>query len=358
MKKILLIIITSFLFLTIAYAEESLDISSNIKIKYKWYKEEIIDSKYYQINSVLDGYIEDKKNISYGNFSNYNENNCFLSRANYEAEYKPIYKYNLIIDTKTIKLSGISQDKIKEIKIYSNMSELEYIINSSTNNSVIISLNNFISTSDIWFYIDTDYEYDITLGTDTTFSWITLYKHVSNHEKVLIPDKTWIVSESHYVNNTDTTSLNDTYFRTMISKNYLCRVRPILTYRYKLEKKYYDDEYHEYVEGYLPDINDYIIEYTGAIPTKTVEITKTEIETIIKKIPETKYVYLENEEQVENIDEEIEENKCEKEIETKYITNNVVKEVKQTPKKIYYVISILSIITILEFIIIKKSRLK
>ena len=103
------------------------------------------------------------------------------------------------------------------------------------------------------------------------------------------------------------------------------------------------------------------IEYQKELPTKTINITRVDKEIV----PIKEYIYLDN--NISNDKESIEDTqdnnqeKClpgknGKVIETKYIENEVIKEVYKVPKYIYLIILLLIITIILMFILKNKKN--
>lgn len=358
MKKIIFVL---FLVLNISkvYANETINITDDVEVKYKWYKEEIIDELYHKKGEDLEGYLEDTKKIKSGlYYTVWDGKYCTYSEDDYYIERDIMYEYNNVENSMYIKLEKIDYQEIKKIQIFYKNKELEYNIIQNNNEQIIIKLNKYYETNYLWFYIDTEKEYDITLAYGKDFNRKTISKHIKN-EKLLVPDKSWINEETKYVTTRNGIYIeNDDFLKLFTSIN-LCRVKEKLTYRYKINKVYYDDNYHSYIEGYLPDYNDYIIEYNSELPTDIVEITKT----IVDKQKE--YIYIENEKnkltttvQEDNKENILNQNECNKPntvIETKYIENDIIKKIYKIPKKIYLLITILLLIITIQTIRLKKK---
>ena len=113
------------------------------------------------------------------------------------------------------------------------------------------------------------------------------------------------------------------------------------------------------MEGYIPDLNDYYIEYNGEFPTKLVNITNT----VKEIVPIKEYIYVSsnnennNNENNENNHKDIQTSQ-DKIVKTKYIENEVIKKVDVIPKKIYIVIIILAMLSVIEFIILIKKKVE
>ena len=148
---------------------------------------------------------------------------------------------------------------------------------------------------EITFYIKGDNEYKISLYASSNFNNPVISKSVIN-EELLMPDKTWLTNNTKFIEYTAQIEYRDSdlitrvtrydlcRFFKVLSENYVCREREIMTYRYNVEKEYYDDNYHINVEGYIKDINDYRYFYNLKPITNIIEVPK---ENIIKEYCET-----------------------------------------------------------------------
>lgn len=350
----LVIIILSFiLFIENINAEETIDITNNSQIKYKWYKNEKIDGRYYIKGEKLDGYLEDLHNIKYGKFTDWDYKYCGYSTDKYIKEYHTDRAYKKVIGTSYIKLNNFNKNNFK-IHIYNNRKEVEYKTIKSDDSEIIIALDKSYDTENLFFYIKTDQSYDIHLSYIFSFTMNALYKHIENTEntEILIPDKTWIYDKTIYVNELTEQNIPNNDFRKLERIRQTCRVKEIQTYRYKINKKYYDDKYHSYIMDYQPDLKDYVIEYNGKLPVKIETITNTVKEEKIKPIKE--FIYMEKNNSA-NQDNNIKKNEPLKP-KIKYIENDIIKEVKSTSKTIYLIILILLLIIIVEFILLFKKN--
>lgn len=359
--KLLTIILSCMLFLNNIYASTNSknDITANTTIKYKWYIEEQIDGKYHHIGENLPDYIEDSSDITYGNYTNWNSKYCDYSKDKYLIDEKiERWRYKKVRPVNFIILENLQTEE--KIRVFSKNQELEYTKKEISENKIILTLKTNYDVDKLWFYIKTDKEYDITLTAYENIDLPSLSKHVQN-SSILFPDETWINSTNIYVDSYVGSYEEENAFNELIQTYNTCRVREIKTYRYKVERKYYDENYHEYIEGYIPDTQDYIVEYNGDFPTNIIEITKTEFQ------PVNKYIYIEPENSnklatKENIKEEVEveeqtSNNCiihqDKVIEKiKYVD----KETYKVPKKIYILIIILILVIILQTIKLIKRK--
>ena len=157
---------------------------------------------------------------------------------------------------------------------------------------------------------------------------------------------------------TDETSLTK-----KIGQYQICKSTEIVAYKYKIEREYYDDDYHAYVEGYIKDEDDYKLFYKEEPIINTVEITKEITKEKIVKQPQIQYVYLPSKNEIQKLDSskdkenEITENKeCTPQIKTQIKTEikTIEKEMIKTPKRVYIIIAILILLIILQLRKIKK----
>lgn len=335
-------------------ANEKIDITNNSTIKYKWYIEEKNEGKYYPKGEKLEGYYEDIDNINYGPQTEWSTKYCQYSREKYDVEMDIDRVYKKVIDTRYIKIIGAQFTE--NIKIFTNTNQISYSIIKKTNNETIIDLKKLYEVGKLWFYLEEPQEFDIYLAFNDYFTSMSLYKHIVN-ERLVIPDKTWIYEKTGYGNlyTHETKTNND--FLTYTGQRVRCRVREIQTYRYKINKVYYDNQYHEKIKDYLPDYENYLIEYTGSLPTNTINITKT----IKEIVPIKEYIYIDELENTESNHNDENKDTClaKEVVKTKYIENEVIKKVKVVPKIMYLIISLLVlIITMLIIKLVKKCRLK
>ena len=359
-KKKIILIFAIFIFSTSLTKVESstdLDITNDTTIKYKWYIEEKVEGMYYPKGESLEGYYEDINDIKYGKESDLDEKYCQYSRDKYVVTMDVERIYKKIIDAQYVKIIGISEDT--NIRIFANTTEINYSIRKMGTDEIIIDLNRYYELGILWFYIESEESFDMYLAFDERFTMISIYKHIEN-TKIIIPDETWIYKNSTYATMYTHENKNNNAFLTYTGQRAKCRAKEIQTYRYKIKRKYYDDQYYEYLNDYIPDYKNYIIEYNGELPTNTINITKT----IKEIVPIKEYIYLEttenqqlNNQETNNITTE----KCEstEKTKTKYIETEVIKEKEVIPSKIYYLIIILFlIILILLLTNIRKKSIK
>lgn len=340
MKKILISLLLIFTIpVNLAKAEELPDITSDVEIRYKWYKE-VIKGDYYPKREQLDGYFEDNSKIKYGNLSSWSEENCNLPNEYYMKEYDFYNIYKKVVNVRYIKLENFTFDN--NIEIYQNNSKIDYLLISSDDN-VVIDLKNGYFAETLSFHIKYEKDYKISLYREKYLNQVVLAKNVLRDE-LLIPDETWIVNTTPFETYYTSDVHKETGLTKKIKQYQVCRYREMYAYKYKIEKEYYDDNYHFNIDGYIKDINDYQIIYKGIPITNTIKITE---EKIIKE-PQIKYVYIQNEDNLKESDSSTKID-CPQQIQTK--VEYLEKKEFKVPKKVYAIIILMSIIII--FLLVK-----
>lgn len=343
----LLIIITSFNYVN---AEEYQDVTDDIEIRYKWYKE-IIGEKgdYYPLKEVNENDKLDLTNIKYVSNNVSNPDYCSLSSEYYLIHKEYIREYQKIQDASYVLIENISPDT--DIQIYHNNQPTNFRIMSTENNQIKINLNKPYSCGKLLFYVDSDEKYKISLYTDLIFKKIVLSKELEN-TKISTPDETWITKKTKFYNYTVTSELEEDDFTKLKSEQLTCKYSEKYVYKYEVTKEYYDDDYHLNIDGYIKDENDYRFFYKGEpiTITNTIEVIQ---EKIIKE-PQIEYVYIENENNREK-DDSSQETGCLIETKTEIKRQIIEKEIFKIPKKIYIIIFLLIILVLLLIIkLIKK----
>lgn len=268
MKKIILILMLIIIIILPVEAEELPDITNDIEIRTKWYKEKEI-GKYHPKGDDLLGYMENPEKIKYSEYSTYSDAYCLLPEENNLIYKQRLYKYKYVSYTQYITLTNFEYSD--NVFIFYQGNKQSYEVISNENNKVVLKLPLPVSTEYLLFFIDYEGTYNITLYFDEALSIIALSKDI-NREKVLIPDRTWLSDNTYYRTGTSSTNIINSNLITHIGTTDTCRYQKIYTYRYKIEKEYYDNEYHNYIEGYLPDMNEIKVYYKGKELIKTVEV--------------------------------------------------------------------------------------
>jgi len=347
--KIFLVIILSIKIVSaeeIEKVEELKDITDNVEIRYKWYKEKVFGD-YYPLKEENEGYFVDVKKIKAGSVSTWDTGKCSLPKNHYFVEYAFRMTYESVQSIKYVEIKNITFND--NIKVYYNNQLLNYRIVTNKENQIVIDLEDKYRADTLIFYIDTDKEYQITLYSDKYLTSPVLSKQVSSNYP-LIPDETWKLPTTPYENHYTTIEFKETTLTKKKKQQQICRATEILAYKYKIEREYYDNDYHTYVEGYIKDEDDYKIFYKEEPIINTIEIIKEITKEKIVKEPEIKYIYLPSKNEIQKFDssknkenEKQQKTECTPQIKTKVKTEikTVEKEILKTPKKIYMIIAIL-----------------
>ena len=345
MKKVFIITLS---ILSFSHTVLAVNINDNIEIKYRWYKETISDGFYYPKKSKLPDYLEDKNNIKYSNYTEWNEDYCNYSKENYLIEEKEITTYEKLVKTKYVKMLPMNPNDcldtncFSEILVFSGKNSIGYKVIQNTPDCKTLELYDAIDIDDLWFHVNTNINYFIYTTDDINKPFSNLGYGLNPTYKIIIPFSNWILAHARYSNEQTEDNLSPSPFIKNIQRKKVCRVREKNTYRYKIEKEYYDDNYYSYIEGYLPDINDYSITYNSSNYS---DENNQDINTKIE------YIYINNEEEVlPNIENKTIQNTNEKQ---------VIYKTEYTPKipyKILIIILLLFIIIIIESIIILAKK--
>lgn len=280
MKKYIFIILTSLIFFitstvsAVVYDEwtEEKENDENLvyetKTLYKWYKEEK-RGEYLLYDIVLDKYpYNDLNDTIYSEYSNWLEN-CPASEYR-KIEYKDIYNYKTVKKINYIKIENISKNnKIEDIIIKSHDKRINFTLEEK-NEKYIEKDNYFYTTAYAIFKLEEECDANklyLSLKTKENYQIFSVYfynnlkedytlskKHVFTGLDYNI-DKTWLNENNPnlYTNILKQENVIENDFTYIISKDKVCRYQDILTYHYDIIKQYYDDEYHENVEGYKKD---------------------------------------------------------------------------------------------------------
>lgn len=307
------------------------------------------DGKYYPLKDITSTDKIDKNNIKYvGAGNTYSKENCSLPPEFYSIEKNTLREYKTTYDASYVLIENINYDN--NVKIYHDNKIINFSIISTEDNKVKINLNKPYLSDTLLFYIDSDEEYTITLYMDLSFNKEIVSKKITN-EKISIPDSTWITENTQFRTIITYGKIDETSITKLKSETTTCSYKEKYVYKYEVKREYYDDNYYSNIEGYIKDINDYKIYYKGKPIVNAVEIIKEKT----VEIPQIEYIYTENKMQENDSSQktECQETKtAEKIIETK--TEIVEKKISEIPKKVYVIISVLSMIIIL--LIIKLYR--
>ena len=325
------------------------DITNQVDIKYKWYKQTKETGFYYPKKDKLPDYLEDELDFKYGEYSDWNILYCSYSKENYLIEEKEITTYDKLVKTKYVKLSinyGYNCPEMtcfNDIRVFSGKKSVNFNIIKKDPDLKILELYEPIDITDLWFYISTDVNYFIYATDDIRNIHNNLGYGVNGKasDKIIIPYKNWLLTNARYYSEQTDEIVNESPFIKNIVKTKTCRVREINTYRYKIRKEYYDNLYHSYIENYFPDINDHYVTYNDNYhQDDPPQITASEKEYV--------YVSAKNEEQ------NLSDNEYQCINQGKIIYKQ--KFLNKIPRYIYSIIILLIIITIIELIIIIKKK--
>ena len=322
MKKILFTILLLFS-LSKVYAD--IDITKETELKTKWYKEET-EETYYKKGEELPGYLENPNIIIQTGSLEWSEDYC---DETINRQERIVRKYNV--------LEGIHYLLIDNFVYQNNVTVLykgiiyEYEIIDLEEEKIIIKFPELLEPHNIILFIDADRPYNVTLTTDHTQ---LLYKS-NNRKKVLIPDNTWLLLNEVYQEVTRIDSEEKGAYVTLLSEKKECAKYEEQTYRYKVNKVYYDDNYHSYIDGYIRDYSDYKLIYKGDITKETIK-------------------YLKGEEIINYVEKECPPQEPIKEIEYKYIDNTkVIEKVPLSAKLI--ILGLILLIILMLYLFISKN---
>ena len=163
-------------------AEESINITENTKIKYKWYIEEKVDETYLPKGSQLTEYLENPYDVKYGKYSNWSYDLCSSSREKYIVDVNTERIYKKVQAARYIKIVNLSNPNV--VRVFRNLYEIPSEKKLVSNDTVIIDLKNMIDIENIQIYIDTLGEYDIYMSSSEAILALSVYKHVVNERLI------------------------------------------------------------------------------------------------------------------------------------------------------------------------------
>jgi len=247
--------------------EDDITISYSETTMYKWYQEKI-NGEYLLYDIEIEKYpYNDLNNYVLGQFSNW-QDECITNDYRL-IENKDIYYYKQVKKIQYIKLENISKNhQVDNINIYENNKKINYeIIKASegyngnyfkTSSYIIIKLDDFYNYNDISVEIlsKENYRfYKMYLYHKQDETYLAENKQVITNVKTTKEDN--IINEKYENIYTDVLTSEDIDILDeniiLIDKKTLCRYQDKLTFHYNIEKIYYDDNYHEYIDGYIKD---------------------------------------------------------------------------------------------------------
>ena len=348
MKKILLLLIFIF-YIPHVDALNMTDITNDAEIKFKWYQNEITESLYYPKKDDLPEYLEDVNKIEYGEYSEWDSKYCDYDSNYYVIENKTIKTYDKLAKIKYIRIANASTTCptgrcTDDVKIYYNHENIEYKVLSDNYFGLLVELPDEYEPEKLIFYIKTEHLQVIYLSKTKDIPPVTIASPASS-ENVIFLNNNWRTTDEAYMNVETTEEVPNIPLIKNIKTKTVCRIKEIKTYRYKITKNYYDDNYYHELEGYIPDITNYQINYTKPFPE-----TKEVIKKVLVPQIEKEYIYLTDENNDNQPEKELDE-----EEKIVYKTEYVDRITNKVPKKIYIIIIIMTfIISLLSIKILTK----
>lgn len=352
-KKYLIFFISLIIMSNNVTAEEKIypDVTKDIEIRYKWYKEIISgEGEYYPLRKITDTDVYDKNNFKYVRLSRINEEFCSYPGEFYQIEKQTHRIYRKLYDTSYIVIENIEPQTI--VQIYYKSQPINYQIVSHENNILILKFTLKLLCDQLLFYVDTTNKYKISLYENSNLQFLLATKEFEN-QKISVPDDSWTIPQNAYYNTSiSTLKYEQTSLTKLKEQTIMCGLHEKYVYKYNATREYYDNEYHAYVEGYIKDEEDYRYYYKGKpiVVNNIIEVTKEKI----KEVPKLEYVYIEKE-----VNNDTKKQECPIITDTKIETKIIEKKVNTIPKKIYFIITLLSIIILVLIIkeIVKKCKL-
>lgn len=324
------------------------DVTDDIEIRYKWYKEIVSENgEYVPLKNVTKEDKIDENKVKYVGQNIYDASYCNLPTEYYLITEKISRSYKITYTASYVLIENITPTT--EIKIYSNRRLINYKIISSDDNKIKINLVDGYTADSLLFYVDSNEQYKISIYHDSAFKRLIVSKELEN-TKISFPDKTWITDSSEFYTYKSYEPLEESDLTTLLSTTKVCSYKEKYVYKYQTTREYYDDNYYLHIDNYIKDEQDYRYYYKGEPITITNTITNTvtnTVEVVKEKIvpePKIEYVYIEKEINQTETNDSSQENKCLDEIKIENQTKIVEKEIMKTPKTIYIIIIILSVI--------------
>lgn len=361
-------------------ATEYPEVTDDIEIRYKWYKEIISEEgEYYPLSKITEEDIYDKNNYKYvGKANVYSTDYCSLPQEFYLIKKQTVRTYKKTYDASYILIENIDDDT--DIKIYHNNKLIKYSVLNKENNQIKLNLHSSYMCGGFLFFIDTDKNYTISLYHDLSFKNKIITKSFEN-QKVSTPDETWITDETKFTTYINPTLYEENAFNKIIEETINCAFQEKYVYKYKVTKDYYDDNYYTNIEGYKKDEKDYKIYYKGEPIIKTIEVIKEKIVEVPKieysyiekivEVPKIEYLYKEKIVEVPKIEyvyvepeikenDSSKENTYEKEIEkvVEYKTKTLEKKVYKIPVYMYILLFLSFILVIILMIKINRKNVE
>ena len=293
MKKIIFTVLTIFIFTGVVKAsewqEEKLE-GDNVEMEYRYrFYKDVKKGEYIRIGEKSDYSFEDLNDITYSDYSPYNDS-CPEGEG-YITEYAKEYIYETIGAIQAIKISNLSEENFNIVNFtFRNKDEVvEHTLASCTkcaNNKNTIKpggtlLIKFASPIHLYdLNMDLDFEekdkelmYEIVYSSQTTFYAKYLAALLRGYTNI----STYKYEDLYYLYTSNVESYTGYDIEVnelikVISVKDVCRTKEVLSYRYNIVKEYYDDYYYKDVSElinlteeekseYKKDLEDYKIYY-------------------------------------------------------------------------------------------------
>lgn len=241
--------------------------------RFKFYKEER-EGKYIKKGEENLTYrYEDENDIKYEKIGDY-QDSCTESNNTY-IEYKTVYPYKLIPKGKYFLLSNIARDlEIKNIEIYYLDEKLSYDIIKCTScndevikagGSMLLSLDDEIIVGNIKLKIESSSEVNTSYYGyfyDNDMNLIKKIHLFTNQNTYLTNDYDYVHDNFKEIYYQNEEVLKD-HTKYPLEEKKMCQINSILTFRYNIVKKYYDDNYYSNLEDelYIKDSDNYKVFY-------------------------------------------------------------------------------------------------
>ena len=242
--------------------------------RFRFYREEK-EGDYFKKGEVNDKYdYEDNDDIIYRNIGDYKDS-CSAGNDNVIVEKKIVYPYKIIPKAKYLKLGNIPSNlNIKKIDIYYNEEKVSYDIKNCTTcsgttikagGSMSIVFDEPLTVGNIRLVVEQE-----KTNSFAYFAYFNDENYIQIINKILSSMKNeYLIDDySYQYNNFKETYYSDEkverdYVKYPLEEKEMCIEKEILTYRYNLNKKYYDNNYHTSVDdsSYVKDEADYKVYY-------------------------------------------------------------------------------------------------
>jgi len=286
MKKIIFIIILFGINILRVSAEEwqleKIE-GDNVEVeyRYKWYKENVVGDYFLYSQSITSLPLVDKENYKYTSYSQWKDT-CLEPSDVIDVEESEVYPYKRLLDTKYVRIKNLENAnlKINELIIKSNGENVSYNVlecdtcssvfdnNEDTyleivnNEVIVIEIPSYARTENLNFIINSN-SGNIQIELSFTKTEILGRKELNLKDGInnYILDSSWIILKKYTSIYYSIEKPENNFFNTVYAKENKCRERKKMYFFYRIEKEYYDDNYHKFVSGYIKDLEDYVVMY-------------------------------------------------------------------------------------------------